>query len=199
MWKYAEVKVDSSCPLAERSDGGRFREITWSRRDDGVVEEFVTPGEPGIGEEERTVLDRTDGTVYRTSWKGTCPCLTVEEAGYLISSVRVVDGSLLLGVRCRQTEIAELVSTLRDVYDRVTLRRVGPIDGTDACERVVVNLSRLTDRQRDVLRTAVEMGYFEYPRGATMTEIADELGINDSTLSQHLVAAQSKILTHILS
>ena len=43
----------------------------------------------------------------------------------------------------------------------------------------------LTDRQREVARTAARMGYYE-PDGAGAEAVADELGITSSTLSTHL-------------
>ncbi|NHN46636.1 DNA-binding protein [Halostella sp. JP-L12] len=44
----------------------------------------------------------------------------------------------------------------------------------------------LTDRQREALRTAHEMGYFEVPRGASLSEVAEELGISPPSLSERL-------------
>jgi len=64
-----------------------------------------------------------------------------------------------------------------------TLRRLsregddGPADG-------------LTDRQREALVTAREMGYFEVPRAASLGGVADELGITASSLSERLRRAQ---------
>ena len=42
------------------------------------------------------------------------------------------------------------------------------------------------------------MGYFERPKGANATDVADELGINRSTFSEHVSAAERKILTDVL-
>jgi predicted DNA binding protein len=36
----------------------------------------------------------------------------------------------------------------------------------------------LTENQREAILLALEMGYFEEPRGATLNEVADELGIS---------------------
>ncbi|WP_436926694.1 helix-turn-helix domain-containing protein [Halosimplex amylolyticum] len=53
---------------------------------------------------------------------------------------------------------------------------------------------RLTDRQREVLVTAYRSGYFQRPRERTGAEVAAQLGISPSTFSQHLRAAQRKLL-----
>lgn len=44
----------------------------------------------------------------------------------------------------------------------------------------------LTDRQREVLRAALEAGYFEVPRENTLPELAARLGVSDSTVSESL-------------
>jgi hypothetical protein len=49
-----------------------------------------------------------------------------------------------------------------------------------------------------VLETAHEMGYFEHPKRANATEVAEALGINGSTFAEHVSTAQSKILESIL-
>lgn len=43
----------------------------------------------------------------------------------------------------------------------------------------------LTNRQRETVVTAYRMGYFEWPREADMTDIANEIGLEQSTVSQH--------------
>ncbi|MFC7215814.1 bacterio-opsin activator domain-containing protein [Saliphagus sp. GCM10025334] len=50
----------------------------------------------------------------------------------------------------------------------------------------------LTDRQREVLQTAYESGFFESPRKSTGSEISDALGVSQPTFNNHLRAAQRK-------
>lgn len=52
----------------------------------------------------------------------------------------------------------------------------------------------LTDRQRKALRIAYEMGYFEIPRTASLDDIAAELGITASSLSERLRRAQTHLV-----
>ncbi|WP_363464378.1 helix-turn-helix domain-containing protein [Halogeometricum borinquense] len=52
----------------------------------------------------------------------------------------------------------------------------------------------LTDPQREALRTAYEMGYFEIPRTASLDDVADELGITASSLSERLRRAQTHLI-----
>lgn len=54
--------------------------------------------------------------------------------------------------------------------------------------------SSLTDKQLQALRAAHAAGYFEWPREVKCEDIAEEFGVSTPTLSQHLRAAQRKLL-----
>ncbi|WP_101297626.1 helix-turn-helix domain-containing protein [Halegenticoccus soli] len=50
----------------------------------------------------------------------------------------------------------------------------------------------LTDRQRQLLTVAVDMGYYEIPRRTTLAEIAAAVGIGRATAGEHLRKAEAK-------
>lgn len=52
----------------------------------------------------------------------------------------------------------------------------------------------LTDPQREALRTAYEMGYYEIPQAASLDAVADRLGITASSLSERLRRAQTHLI-----
>lgn len=52
----------------------------------------------------------------------------------------------------------------------------------------------VTPRRREVLNKALAAGYFDMPRGTTLQEIADDLGIAKTTASQHLRKAEKGIM-----
>ncbi|WP_267643339.1 helix-turn-helix domain-containing protein [Haloarchaeobius amylolyticus] len=54
--------------------------------------------------------------------------------------------------------------------------------------------SGLTDRQDEALRTAYELGYFDIPRGASLADVAAELGISASSASERLRRAQTQLV-----
>jgi len=64
----------------------------------------------------------------------------------------------------------------------------GPADPLDA----------VTPRQREVLETAFDMGYFDVPREVTTDEIATALDLDPSTVREHLQRAQRNLLTDVL-
>ncbi|ATW89018.1 putative DNA binding protein [Halohasta litchfieldiae] len=52
----------------------------------------------------------------------------------------------------------------------------------------------LTDRQTEALRTAYELGYFDIPRGASLEDVATELDISASSVSERLRRAQTQLI-----
>ena len=55
----------------------------------------------------------------------------------------------------------------------------------------------LTDRQREAVATAVELGYYEQPRGTTHAAVATELGVVPATASDLLQRAEAKIIRRV--
>jgi len=53
---------------------------------------------------------------------------------------------------------------------------------------------RLSDRQREALAVATELGYYEAPREATHEDVADQLGCSAQTAGDHLRKAEAKLV-----
>ncbi|KDE59781.1 DNA-binding protein [Halostagnicola sp. A56] len=69
-----------------------------------------------------------------------------------------------------------------------SLRRLGRVDEPEEPG------DGLTDPQREALRTAYEMGYFQIPRVASLEAVAAELEISPSSLSERLRRAQTHLI-----
>lgn len=59
-------------------------------------------------------------------------------------------------------------------------------------------LDALTERQREILEIAYELGYYDVPRGSSTAEIAAEFDIDDSTVVEHLQRAEHNLLESLL-
>lgn len=57
----------------------------------------------------------------------------------------------------------------------------------------------LSEKQQEVLVVALEMGYFEIPRGSTLDEIASRLGISSNSASERLRRAQTNLLSNTVT
>lgn len=59
--------------------------------------------------------------------------------------------------------------------------------------------TRLTERQLQVLDAAVVTGYYADPRAATVANVADRLGIAQSTASEHLRRIEAAVLGSLVA
>lgn len=57
----------------------------------------------------------------------------------------------------------------------------------------------ITAKQRELLIVALEMGYFEIPRRATLAEVADEIGISTESASERLRRGSTNLVTNTLT
>jgi predicted DNA binding protein len=91
--------------------------------------------------------------------------------------------------------LRSVVEDLRGLEPSVSIRCLKR-SSSDQTERETRFIDResFTERQREVLETAHEMGYFEHPKRANATEVAAELDIATSTFAEHIAAAQSKLM-----
>lgn len=60
-------------------------------------------------------------------------------------------------------------------------------------------LDELTPVQRETVEAALELGYFEIPRGVSMEELAAELDITPNAVSERLRRAERKLLSSLSS
>lgn len=189
------------CPVAAASQSTDEAVTAVDRsvvRNGEVVEEFTAPG--AVETDADTVFEGEE-TRYRFARDATEPCVcdAVETFGPPVADIRAEGGTLVITFHADAVdEVRDIVEHLTEAYGDVSLRSLGH-DGEE-CETdaVLVDRGTLTDRQREVLETAVEMGYFTYPKGANASEVAAALDISVSTLSEHLAAAQSKVYADLL-
>jgi hypothetical protein len=59
-------------------------------------------------------------------------------------------------------------------------------------------VSRLSERQREAVLAALDLGYYETPRQATHEDVAAELGCATNTASEHLQKAEAALLQTVL-
>lgn len=57
----------------------------------------------------------------------------------------------------------------------------------------------LTDRQRRLLVAAVEHGYYDTPRGSSLTELAESLDVAKSSVSETLHRAEGTVIKHYVA
>lgn len=79
---------------------------------------------------------------------------------------------------------------------RLDVGRLGPVDRWDDDSLATVSMP---PEQRETLRAAVDHGYYETPRGVTVSELADALDLPSSTVSYRLRQAEAHLAKGYLS
>lgn len=210
----AEIMVHSpdGCPVAAVSEdtGERCTSVSWTSNGETVNEEFFIEGGPAVEVPEDSVPANSLTSIFRYGSKHAvrfertghddCPCEHIESLGNPLRDVYARDGSLVIVFHAPDIEqLQEILQSVRSRYTDVSIHRLVQSNGEDEIgEFVFVDRSGLTNRQQEVLEVAHEMGYFDYPKGANAGEVADALDIGQSTFSEHLSAAQRKLLTNII-
>lgn len=138
-------------------------------------------------------------TVFRFSReKGRgCACECIEGFGFPVVDTYTHDGDLFLTFHVPDKETLKgVIERLGERYTNVEVRRlIRSETGEDRRnDLVLVDRSELTEKQKEALRKAHEMGYFEHPKDANAGEVAEELGVATSTFTEHLSVAQGKVL-----
>jgi predicted DNA binding protein len=206
----AEVTVHSpdQCPVAAVTAGTDAESSSVSRveADGSVIEEFLiegageSPPTDAADLEEVFSYGSRRAVRFERDAEGRCPCETVERSGTPLLDVRASDGGLVLTFHAGDLDALQVVlERLRSRWSNVSVHRlVQTSEERSGEDLALVDRSRLTDRQREVMTVAHEMGYFDHPKGANASEVAEELGITRATFTEHLSAAQRKLLETVL-
>lgn len=207
----AEIRVDAdgTCPVVEGavdvgSQSYSVARSTTASTSDRVVEEFLleSEGTPTASVELEEAFGYGAKTMYRFErgrGRG-CPCEVIEEFDCPVVDIHTRDGYLYLVFHAVDMEALQgVIGTITEQYSEVDVQRLlRTRDESREDSMVFLDQGRLTDRQREVLETAHGMGYFEHPKESNAGEVAAALDITTATFSEHLAAAQSKLLNAIL-
>lgn len=102
------------------------------------------------------------------------------------------DGETRMEVVGRAADVQAVVDGFPPEYG-VRVDRISTYD-----RGVTAFSSRLTDRQREALSVAVELGYYDVPRTASVEDVAAELDCAPSTASNHLRKAQARLARSVV-
>lgn len=187
-----------------------YREILPER--DGRASVLFTLSDPPVAEvlgleddsvtvESLTHAPQDDDHRFRAVLSGETVPTTLVTCGSVPQDVTSSETETTATVRLPQElDVRVFLDRLRERYETVELvsRREARHGGVDKKAVETVLTEDLTDRQRDVLMTAYESGYFESPRKMTGSELADLLDVSQPTITHHLRAAQRRLFAAIL-
>ncbi|AGB14837.1 putative DNA binding protein [Halovivax ruber XH-70] len=176
-----------------------FRVVTGIPGDDvgiGLVRLVASDPLPIITDiQDRETVERLellwkhdDEALLQVETTNPLPLLPVWRAGVpLEMPFDIQDGQATWEVATSRSRLSALRTQLENLGIGFTIEHVREID-TSQADRL------LTDRQRAVLREAVEAGYYRTPREATLGDVADRLGVASSTASDVLHRAEDHVI-----
>ncbi|MFC4543904.1 helix-turn-helix domain-containing protein [Halosolutus amylolyticus] len=210
----AEIRIDDpdGCVVAQAAaeTGGAAQSVTKSvdpTAPERMTEEFMLEAEEPPDEFDTDVdlveiFSYGSQSVYRfqRDLERGCPCEAIEQHDCPVVDVRAQGSALYLTFHAPDMEgLQAVIGTLQDRHSNLDVQRLLQSEQDHAEQHLVfVDRSTLTNRQLEVLETAHEMGYFDHPKRANAGEVASELGITGTTFTEHLSAAQRKLLDAIL-
>ncbi len=97
------------------------------------------------------------------------------------------------------TDVREFVEMVQDSHPSVRLQSRRNVNRTARTKPDLVAslFDALTDRQREVMRTAYLAGFFEWPRRSTGEEVAEILDVSQPTVNRHLRVGQKRLLEQL--
>jgi hypothetical protein len=117
--------------------------------------------------------------------------LSIQESGAPIElPLTIRDGKAVIELTASRDRLSEFGRQLEAFGMSYTLNRV-----YDAVDTPTL----LTDQQRRLLVTAVEVGYYDTPRECTLTELAEELDLAKSTASVTLHRAEETVVKEFVA
>jgi predicted DNA binding protein len=216
--KYLEVTVhvaDDTAPeffelLADSPQIAEARLIDWSL---SACEQstllYTIDGDPGAFAERAADTDGIDSVELSSTTQGRTHVLVVmrpletplfsaihrasSQPGIIVRKPIVYrDRTMAARVVGDATPLQNALDAAPDGVD-VEIDEIGRVEGHG--DDPVANLS---DRQREAVESALELGYYSRPRGATHEEIAGELGCTPPTASEHLQKAEARIVHAVM-
>jgi len=141
------------------------------------------------------VAEREDSHVYVVSFTApNLPESLAETADDLVGTCdpEIDERGATMSLVGPHEAISGQMSEYEDAGVSPNLQRIGRYEGPDH------PLEELTTRQREVVETAWQSGYYEVPKQVSAEEIAEELALDSSTVTEHLQRAERNLLGQLL-
>jgi RNA polymerase sigma factor (sigma-70 family) len=177
--------------VSTRSDGSYLTHLLARDVDTDRLREEAT--ELLAVDEVRTIGDSAPG-LFELVVSEPCTVTAVADLAATVRSITMSEtGSRITVSIPRDRNVRSFIEQFQDRFPDATLveRHDSQRNGED---RLSSLLSQLTDRQREILKSAYYGGFFEQPRESTGAELADSLGISQPSFSRQLRNSERKLL-----
>lgn len=186
----AQVKILGLKYVDRGNEVAHFVDIVVGAEAPGGVREWLGSS-PAVTSAELTDLSKQHmvGVVTASRCRACSSIMSYDSALFISSAATGADCSVGYKVFLSDEGVPPLLRRL--TRDRIGYRvnEISPISPD----------LKLSERQLGVLKSAMEMGLYDFPRRITQDELAAKLGIKTSTLNEILRRGQKKILGSFLS
>ena len=180
--QYLNLLDDGTVVGVARFRGDADRLATIEDEIPGIISCTVTGGETWLAymhyepdEFETALLERIDTEAISIDWP-----------------MKETDLGLQVTLFGEDAALQQLIAGFSDEVNG-TLERAGEYQ-----PHIDDPAGELTDRQKEILRTALAAGYYEIPRRATQRDLAAELELSRGTIGDHLRRIEVKIIRSII-
>jgi predicted DNA binding protein len=118
--------------------------------------------------------------------------ITNQSPVVVVPPIEYVDGTVSYSVYGPADDIQAAIDAIPDPISVA----VTEISGLKSVPGVLESL--LTDRQREAVKAALSLGYYDVPRSASHEAVAEAMDCAPSTAAEHLRKAESKLLRSML-
>lgn len=113
----------------------------------------------------------------------------LEDSGLLVLTPAVYrEGTVQAAFVGENAAIQAVMDHLPPAFDVVVKELTGSVPRQETAA------DRLSERQREAVRAALDLGYYDQPRRATHGDVAERLGCAPSTASEHLRKAEAALV-----
>jgi predicted DNA binding protein len=181
--------------LVEGADPGALENGLGALADHENMRECTLLSKQGAAAQIRTTIDETDamGTIRANE-------------GYITGPFHIREGAELWHVGFdREPTADETLEALdrANEFDVVERERVSPhsvtgfVQNVGAAMTLVEGCRDLSPTERRTLEAAVDRGYFESPRGASLGDLAEQFGVSKTAVSKNLRRAEGKTVSRV--
>jgi len=198
----ASERIGCRVDLAEMLPRGGGEYAEFFAITDGDPSEVAALAEAHESVDARLLSEHDEGSFFEFHVSGGCPAVALAELGALPKVVRADNGTgRIVAEVPPHCDTVEVTGAFLEQVPEAEFAAKRDIDGlTTSFSRTGFRQelrSRLTERQHEVLEAAFEAGYYEWPRRCSGEAVAAELGITSPTFSEHIHAAERKLLTMV--
>ena len=186
----AQVKILGLKPVGKWHDFAHFFDISMKDSYPAELRRWLD-SDPSVLSTELTDLSRQRvmGVVVANHCKA-CASIIRSDLAVFVSSAETEDGCLVgYKLFLGDEGVPTLLNRLSKDGVNYRVKGIGPFSPGVG----------LTQRQLGILKSALEMGFYDFPRRITLTVLAEKLGIKPSTLSEILRAAEKNVVGSFLT